>query len=94
VCVKGATVAETLAGGRLYQPLYRPSLEEPFTPISWDGALDRIVEQIRRALASMGPGPSPCMDPVNFTARIITLPRNCSKAPLAPTISMPIPASA
>jgi ferredoxin-nitrate reductase len=56
VCVKGATVAETLAGGRLYQPLYRPSLQEPFTPISWDGALDRIVEQIRRALASDGPG--------------------------------------
>lgn len=56
VCVKGATVAETLDGGRLYQPLYRPSLEDPFTPISWDDALDRIVDQIQLTLASSGPG--------------------------------------
>ena len=55
VCSKGATVAETLAGGRLYQPLYRSSLNETFTPISWDGAFECIVEQIRGTLATHGP---------------------------------------
>ncbi len=56
VCIKGATVTETLQRGRLTQPLWRPSLAEPFTPIGWDSALARIVAQIRSALARRGPG--------------------------------------
>ena len=56
VCIKGATVGETLAGGRLSQPLYRPSLEEPFQPITWDNAFDLLAGRIRSTLASKGPG--------------------------------------
>ncbi|MEB3246443.1 MAG: molybdopterin-dependent oxidoreductase, partial [Synechococcus sp.] len=51
VCIKGATVGETLARGRLRQPLYRSSLGENFEPISWDAALERITDQIRTSLA-------------------------------------------
>ena len=56
VCIKGATVGETLAGGRLSQPLYRSSLEDPFEPISWDNAFDLLAGRIRSTLASKGPG--------------------------------------
>ena len=56
VCIKGATVGETLAGGRLSQPLYRPSLEDPFQPITWDDAFDLLAGRIRSTLASKGPG--------------------------------------
>ena len=55
VCIKGATVGETLAGGRLSQPLYRPSLDDSFQPISWDNAFDLLVGRIRSSLASKGP---------------------------------------
>ena len=56
VCIKGATVGETLAGGRLSQPLYRSSLEDPFEPITWDNAFDLLAGRIRSTLASKGPG--------------------------------------
>ena len=56
VCIKGATVCDTLRHGRLSQPLARASLDEPFQPISWDQAIDRIVARIRSSLASKGPG--------------------------------------
>ncbi|MFQ6539933.1 MULTISPECIES: molybdopterin oxidoreductase family protein [Aphanothece] len=55
VCIKGATVCETLAGGRLATPLARRSLDEPFQPISWDEALDRIVDRMRTSLQARGP---------------------------------------
>ncbi|QEY32617.1 nitrate reductase [Synechococcus sp. RSCCF101] len=55
VCVKGATVTQTLDGERLRQPLYRSSLDEPFQPVSWEQAIDRIVDQLQRTLASKGP---------------------------------------
>ncbi|MBL6802456.1 MAG: nitrate reductase [Synechococcus sp. BS307-5m-G38] len=51
VCIKGATVGETLARGRLRQPLYRSSLGDNFEPISWDAAFERITDQIRTSLA-------------------------------------------
>jgi len=51
VCIKGATVGETLARGRLRQPLYRSSLSDNFEPISWDAAFERITDQIRTSLA-------------------------------------------
>ena len=55
VCIKGATVGETLGPGRLTRPLYRASLARPLEPISWDDAIDLIVRRIRATLASKGP---------------------------------------
>ncbi len=55
VCIKGATVGQTLARGRLYQPLYRESLEEEFKPISWANSFDLLVERINKTLQSKGP---------------------------------------
>jgi ferredoxin-nitrate reductase len=55
VCIKGATVGETLARGRLNQPLYRASLEQDFQPIAWDQALDLLEGRIRSTLAGKGP---------------------------------------
>ena len=55
VCIKGATVGETLDQGRLTTPLWRQSIDQPFVPISWDGAFDRLVAQIRRTIAQQGP---------------------------------------
>lgn len=47
VCVKGATVTESLYKDRLLYPMMRESLDQPFRRISWDEALDRIAERIR-----------------------------------------------
>ncbi|HAN45938.1 MAG TPA: nitrate reductase catalytic subunit [Cyanobacteria bacterium UBA8156] len=46
VCVKGATVAESLAKDRLLYPMWRPTLESEFQRISWEGAIAKIVEAI------------------------------------------------
>ena len=54
VCIKGATVGETLASGRLRQPLFRTNLSDNFEPISWDNALDRITHQIRLSMEQRG----------------------------------------
>ncbi len=54
VCVKGATVAESLTENRLTQPLFRESLEHPFRPISWYGALTTLTDRIRRVQAEQG----------------------------------------
>ncbi|MFM8525518.1 MAG: molybdopterin oxidoreductase family protein [Cyanobacteriota bacterium] len=56
VCVKGATVGETLQHNRLTTPLWRESLDQPFAPIGWDRAFDLLVQRIRATLASQGPG--------------------------------------
>jgi ferredoxin-nitrate reductase len=55
VCVKGATVGETLHRNRLTTPLWRPRTNEPFTPISWERAFTILVERIRATLAGRGP---------------------------------------
>lgn len=55
VCVKGATVGATLDQNRLYEPLWRESLDLPFKPISWDQAFNLLVAQINHILASKGP---------------------------------------
>ncbi len=47
VCVKGATVLESLDKDRLTEPLWRESLDDSFHPISWDEALDRIVTRLQ-----------------------------------------------
>ncbi len=55
VCIKGATVGETLDASRLEVPLHRRSLQDPFTPISWDEALDLIAGRIQQTLKAKGP---------------------------------------
>jgi len=54
VCVKGATILEALDKDRLLYPLYRRSLEQTFTRISWETALNLIVEQIQKILDTTG----------------------------------------
>lgn len=54
VCVKGATVAESLDRDRLKYPMMRNSLSEPFRRVSWDEALDRVAHEIRTAHANHG----------------------------------------
>ena len=56
VCVKGATVGDTLHHNRLTTPLWRESTDQPFTPISWERAFALLVERIRATLAQQGPG--------------------------------------
>ena len=55
VCIKGATVGESLAPGRLSQPMYRVNLDDDFKAISWEEALERITTQIKTTLATNGP---------------------------------------
>ena len=55
VCVKGATVGETLDKNRLTQALWRDQLDQEFRPISWDEALGRLGDQIKATVAHQGP---------------------------------------
>jgi ferredoxin-nitrate reductase len=55
VCVKGATVVESINRGRLLHPMMRDSLDEPFRQVSWDEALDRMVAHIRQVTQTAGP---------------------------------------
>jgi ferredoxin-nitrate reductase len=54
VCVKGATISESLDKDRLKYPMMRESLSEPFRRVSWDEAFDRIVDRIRTVIATQG----------------------------------------
>jgi len=60
VCVKGATVAETIDKNRLEYPLLRDSLDQPFRRVSWDIAYQAIVDRMQDALKNDGPD-SICM---------------------------------
>ncbi|MGF1571328.1 MAG: molybdopterin oxidoreductase family protein [Nodosilinea sp.] len=55
VCVKGATVAESLDKNRLKYPMLRASLADPFERVSWDVALNTIVERIETVHRTFGP---------------------------------------
>ena len=55
VCIKGATVGETLALGRLRSPLYREDRTQNFAPISWDAAIQLITQRIQTSLRTKGP---------------------------------------
>ncbi len=55
MCIKGATVGETLHHNRLTTPLWRERLDQPFSPISWEAAFERLVHRIRATLAARGP---------------------------------------
>ena len=55
VCIKGATVGETLHHNRLTTPQWRPTLDQPFEPISWERAFALLVDRIQATLAQQGP---------------------------------------
>ena len=54
VCVKGATIAESLHKSRLKYPLMRESLEQPLRQVSWDEAFDAIIDQIQKVRNTIG----------------------------------------
>ncbi|MEM9541790.1 MAG: nitrate reductase [Cyanobacteria bacterium P01_E01_bin.42] len=54
VCIKGGTVAESLEKDRLKYPMMRDSLEAPFRRVSWDEALDRIVNRLQTVRYTKG----------------------------------------
>ncbi len=55
MCIKGATVGETLHPNRLTTPLWRARIDQPFEPISWERAFTMLVERIEATLATKGP---------------------------------------
>lgn len=54
VCVKGATVTESLDKSRLKYPMMRDSLSEPFRRVSWDEAFNKIVDRIEHVRQNYG----------------------------------------
>ncbi len=54
VCVKGATVTESLGKDRLLYPMVRDSLDETFRRASWDEALNRVVNRIQTVRSTQG----------------------------------------
>jgi ferredoxin-nitrate reductase len=54
VCVKGATISESLDKDRLKYPMMRHSLDEPFRRVSWDEAYDAIANRIRTVQVTQG----------------------------------------
>jgi ferredoxin-nitrate reductase len=54
VCVKGATIAESLYKDRLQYPMMRDSLSEPFRRVSWDEAFTTIVDRIQGSKNAQG----------------------------------------
>jgi len=55
VCVKGATVTESIQRDRLLYPMMRNSLDEPFRRATWDEALNAIVDRIQTVRSTSGP---------------------------------------
>ncbi len=54
ICVKGATITESLDQDRLKYPMLRESLSEPFHRISWEAAFNAIVQRIQSVRRSQG----------------------------------------
>ncbi|MBP5971341.1 nitrate reductase [Brasilonema sp. CT11] len=54
VCVKGATIAESLDKNRLHYPMVRDSLDGEFRRVSWDEAFDIIVNRIQTVRLTTG----------------------------------------
>jgi ferredoxin-nitrate reductase len=55
VCVKGATVGETLHRNRPTTPLWRELTDQPYTPISCVREFNLLVVRIRATLVIRGP---------------------------------------
>jgi ferredoxin-nitrate reductase len=47
ICVKGATLLEATQQDRLLYPMMRESLKDPFQRVTWDQALNRIIQKIQ-----------------------------------------------
>lgn len=60
VCVKGATITESLHKDRLRYPMMRRSLNDPFQRVSWDEALNQITARMQ-TLRLTGRADSICM---------------------------------
>lgn len=54
VCVKGATASEAIGKDRLLYPMLRQSLDQPFQRVSWEIAIDCIVDRIQTVLQTQG----------------------------------------
>lgn len=54
VCVKGATVAESIDKNRLLYPLFRENLSDPFERISWEEAFTKICDRIQSVKTTQG----------------------------------------
>jgi ferredoxin-nitrate reductase len=54
MCVKGATITESLDKDRLKYPMLRESLDQPFRRVSWDEALSQIVDRIQQVRQTDG----------------------------------------
>ncbi|OYQ64015.1 nitrate reductase catalytic subunit [Pseudanabaena sp. SR411] len=54
VCVKGATIAESIQKDRLLHPMMRDRLDDEFRQVSWDEALDAIVTRMQQVIATKG----------------------------------------
>lgn len=50
VCVKGATITESLDKDRLKYPLYRPTLDRPLERITWEQAYEIIVDRMQQVI--------------------------------------------
>jgi ferredoxin-nitrate reductase len=55
ICVKGATIAESLDKNRLHYPMVRDSLDQEFRRVSWDEAFDIITKRIQTVRFTTGP---------------------------------------
>ncbi|MEL4894229.1 molybdopterin oxidoreductase family protein [Crocosphaera sp. Alani8] len=55
MCIKGGTVTESLGKDRLKYPMMRDSLNEEFRRVSWDQAMEAIVNQIHKVRLTQGP---------------------------------------
>ncbi len=55
ICVKGATIAESLDKNRLHYPMVRDSLTQEFRRVSWDEAFDLITNRIQTVRLTTGP---------------------------------------
>ena len=54
VCVKGATISESLYKDRLMYPMMRDTLDEPFVRVTWDEAYNRIVDRMNTVIDTQG----------------------------------------
>ncbi|NEP17279.1 MAG: nitrate reductase [Leptolyngbya sp. SIO4C1] len=54
ICVKGGTVGDSLDRERLLYPMLREALDAPFQRVSWETALERIVQEIQTARRDRG----------------------------------------
>ncbi|MEB3311930.1 MAG: nitrate reductase [Snowella sp.] len=54
VCVKGATVAESIDKDRLLYPLFRENLSDSFERITWEEAFGKICDRIQTVQSTQG----------------------------------------